>query len=61
MCGESGYFFTPSGIIVLNPPALELYMALSGFFSDVIWGVHEHYRAANGFLCLTPGTRGCFK
>lgn len=32
MRGESGYFFTPSGIIVLNTPTLELYMALSGVF-----------------------------
>lgn len=47
MRGESGYFFTPSGIIVLNPPTLELYMALSGFFSDVISGVHEHYGEAS--------------
>ena len=65
MHGESGYFFTPSGVIVLNTPTLELYMALPGFFSDVILGVHERYRggfsAANGFLCLTPGTRGFFK
>lgn len=32
MRGESGYFFTPSGIVVLNTPTLELYMALSVFF-----------------------------
>jgi len=62
--GESGYFFTPSGIVVLNT-TLELSPALPGFFSDAIWGVQEHYRggcsAASGFLCLTRGTRGFFK
>lgn len=69
MQGERGFFFfpfffTPSGVIVLNTPSLQL-VAPPGLFSEVVLGVQEHYRAgsaaANGFLCLSSKNKGFFQ